>query len=507
MQLIQSLTPSEKRTFRVYVNRNNNAEDILFMQLFDYLDKQKEFDEDSILKKIPKIKKSQLSNIQANLYKQLLTHLRLIQRNSAPDITIRERLDFCKVLYTKGLYKASLDFLEKTKKLAIQHNYSDLLLSIINFERQIESQHITGSMSAKAQELAQESDVLTQKIQLNNKLANVSLLLYGLFLRYGYIKDKKDYDYVTRYFKTVLPEIDYKTLGIYDRLYLCQSYVWYYNMVQDFPNYYRYAQKWLDVFHENPDLINKELPLYLKGFHNTLNALFMSQKLDKFDVAYQKLLQIREANHIHFTQNDEGLWVLFKHLHGINRIYMTADYENGAKSLGELEKILAENTFNWDISRIMVLYYKVACVYFGNDDLSKAIFYLNKICDQYHPGLREDIQCFARILNLIAHFDLGNDDLVSYQIRSVYRFLAKMEDLQKVQQAIFRFLRKTPEINRKHLNNEFKHLKDVLEKARKDPYERRPFLYLDITSWLEGKIEGKPIREIIVRKMSDGKEN
>ena len=32
------------------------------------------------------------------------------------------------------------------------------------------------------------------------------------------------------------------------------------------------------------------------------------------------------------------------------------------------------------------------------------------------------------------------------------------------------------------------------------PYERRAFLYLDIISWLESKIENKPVGEVIRQK-------
>ena len=50
--LINSLSRAEKRHFRLFVKRNQNSEDILFLQLFDFLEKKGEYDEDHILKKI-----------------------------------------------------------------------------------------------------------------------------------------------------------------------------------------------------------------------------------------------------------------------------------------------------------------------------------------------------------------------------------------------------------------------------------------------------------------------
>ena len=51
IQLIKSLTKTEKRQFRLWVNRNQSNADVLFLQLFDFLDKQKKYDEELILKK------------------------------------------------------------------------------------------------------------------------------------------------------------------------------------------------------------------------------------------------------------------------------------------------------------------------------------------------------------------------------------------------------------------------------------------------------------------------
>jgi hypothetical protein len=51
--------------------------------------------------------------------------------------------------------------------------------------------------------------------------------------------------------------------------------------------------------------------------------------------------------------------------------------------------------------------------------------------------------------------------------------------------------------------DEFKRLKEKLVAISQDPHQRRPFLYLDIISWLESKIEGVAVQDIIRRKHTD----
>ena len=52
------------------------------------------------------------------------------------------------------------------------------------------------------------------------------------------------------------------------------------------------------------------------------------------------------------------------------------------------------------------------------------------------------------------------------------------------------------------MNEEFKLLKDKLIEIEKEDFEKRPFLYLDIISWLESKIQGKSMKEIIQSKLA-----
>ena len=107
-RLIKSLTKSEKRNFTLYVNRIQDTKEVKFVQLFEALDRQKEYSEEQVFQKIPDLKRSQLSNIRRHLYKQLLTSLRMINIQVNVDLAIREQIDFAKILYNKGFYKDSL---------------------------------------------------------------------------------------------------------------------------------------------------------------------------------------------------------------------------------------------------------------------------------------------------------------------------------------------------------------------------------------------------------------
>jgi len=125
---------------------------------------------------------------------------------------------------------------------------------------------------------------------------------------------------------------------------------------------------------------------------------------------------------------------------------------------------------------------------------------LNKIIENKNLSMREDLMCFARILNLVAHYEASMDYHLEIQLKSTYKFLLKMNDLHEVQREIIKFLKNLGSIYPHQLKSEFKKLLACLKTYEDHPYEKRAFLYLDIISWLESKIENKSVAEVIQEK-------
>jgi hypothetical protein len=78
--------------------------------------------------------------------------------------------------------------------------------------------------------------------------------------------------------------------------------------------------------------------------------------------------------------------------------------------------------------------------------------------------------------------------------------LIKMEDLYLVQKEMIKFLKLLGDIYPQDIKMAFKQLHAKLKVFENDPYEKRAFLYLDVLSWLESKIENKSVESIIRRK-------
>jgi len=497
-QLIKSLKKSEKRNFKLYVKRNSAAGDLKIIQLFDALDSVDVYDEAQLLKKNKKIAKQQLSNIKAHLYREILSSLRLIKNDDNIDIYLHEQLDFARILYNKGLYLQSLKTLDKIKESAQQNNQLTFLLQVLFFEKKIEALHITRSMQDRAERLTGEVDATNKRLQLIGNLSNLSLQLYSWYIKNGHARNRNDEEAVQKFFEDGLANSE-DCNGFYEKLYLYQSYCWYAFIRQDFLLYYRYAQKWVDLFEKEKFMIEIETIHYIKGLHNLLGAHFDLQNYKKFLEILKEFEKFSESKIA--LQNDNNLIQTFIYLNisRINKHFIEGTFTAGKKSVpGILEK-LDEYQLYIDRHRVLVFYYKFASLYFGSADYETAIDYLNKIIN-WKVDLRTDLQCYSRLLHLIAHYELENYQLLEYLIKSVYRFMAKMENLGVVEEEIFNFLRRSFHLSPKKLKPEFENLLDKLKKLEKNPFATRAFSYLDIISWLESKIKGVPVQDMIRKK-------
>ncbi len=204
-QLVKSLEKSEKRNFKLYVKRNSSSENLKTIQLFDALDKMNDYDERVILKKNRSISKQQLSNIKAQLYKQILSSLRIIKDENNIDIQLHEQMDHARILYNKGLYLQSLKALDRLKELARNYHQITYLQQALFFEKKIEVLYITRSMQNRADQLSQEADDVNNSLTLVNRLSNLSLQLYSWYIQHGHARNEKDIKSIKLFFETNLP--------------------------------------------------------------------------------------------------------------------------------------------------------------------------------------------------------------------------------------------------------------------------------------------------------------
>ncbi|WP_024772682.1 hypothetical protein [Aquimarina macrocephali] len=497
--LVKSLSKSEKRQFKVYVGRLGINTDSKFLALFNHLDKHDTLDEDLIVSR-GIVTKQQFSNLKAHLYKQILISLRLSPLHQNIRSQIREQFDFASILYHKGLYKQSLKILEKAKILAKENEEHNIAYEIVEFEKVIETQYITRSINSRADELTVEAKILSMKNVLTSRLSNLSLQLYGLMLKSGYVRNDKEHQEITNYFNGKLPKYEWNMLGFREKLWLYKAHLWYSFIVQDFLSCYKYSKKWLDLFYEHPKMIIQNPVFFLRGNHYLLESLYLIKDKTQLKTTLQQFENSITNSTFPKDDNIEVLSFQFIYNNKLNVHFLEGSFDEGEYLVEEILSGISEFKNRLDDHHIMVLYYKIGCLYFGMANHRKCIEYLTKIINNKSLKMREDLMCFSRVLSLVAHYEAGMDYHLESQLKETYRFLIKMDDLHEVQKEMIKFLKNLGDIYPHQIKDEFRKLHKRLKQYEDHPYEKRAFLYLDILSWLESNIEGRPVADIIKEK-------
>ena len=499
-QLIKSLSRNEKRYFRLHTHQLGNSEDLKYLRLFEMIDRQEEYDQEAILNQDKTLKRSQFSNLKAHLYSRILESLVQANASKIPEIRIRELINKVHVLYNKGLYYQCADNLRKAKKMALKYDHLELMLMVSKWEKTIMTHTVGRENPIEVNDVINEVRITNDKINRINQLSNLSVMLNSLYQKTGYIRNEREYSKITRIFSEQMPELDEQELSINEKFQLYELYVGFYFFIQDFEKAHEYALKWVSLFDLRPNLITTRVEMYIQALNSLMIAQYKLNHYSEFIRVKRKLKLIRTLP-IVMNETIERKLVKYTYVHEFNGYFMKGEFTKGVALINKVKPALENFISTLDDHSKVILYYKLACLYFGSSRYSDSIFWLNKIFNEQDTDLREDIHSFAKILHLISHYEIGNYEVIDYLIRSTYRFLLKKEDLHKFQLTILSFIKKLGSyIQNDELVESFSTLLEELKELENNEYESRAFIYFDIISWLEAKISNRSIEEIIQEK-------
>ncbi|HEY0030244.1 MAG TPA: hypothetical protein VGC65_05755 [Bacteroidia bacterium] len=499
--LIKTLSKGEKRFFKLYASRLNSIEDKKFIVLFDAIAKQKVYDENKILAKEPSLHPKQFSNLKAHLYYQVLKSVKLCNASNLENIKITELLDYARILYNKCLYKECVKMIDKAKAMAVENDRSVLLLEILELEKLVLPKTLESGNEERVDRLINNTNHVAESIKNINIFSNLSLKLDSYYVQTGFIRNKENLEKVSLLFNSSLPAYNEKNLSFQEKLYLYNSFVGYYFFIQDFKRGYLCANKWVALFEKQPEMKRHKLEMYIKALNSLLavqNKLF---KYKEFSETQKQLIAIKRDKSLVLTENIN--LNLFKaiYVHEINRHFMLGEFRSGTRIVSALEPELNKFIPHLDKHSLLLLYYKIACLFFGSGNYRTSLKWFYKILNVKEIQLREDLYSFSRILALISNYELGNDDVVESDIRSTYRYFNKIGELTIYQKHLLDFLKRIlKDGSEQNVKRGFVLLKEQLKALESNKFEKRAFMYFDIISWLESKIAKRSVQEIIQEK-------
>jgi len=483
-RLIKALTKAEKRAFKLYAKRSGGNKQ-LFLKLFDIIDGADTMNDQLIIKKMKLDSSSQFTNLKRHLFSQIMILLRMLSVEKKPNIKIREFIDIAYILYNKGLYMEALNILKSAKQLCNKYGTDFSLLTILEIEKTIHSRHITRLSNENFDILLGETEYISHTIADRVHLSNLKMHLHRMYINQGHVENERELKEITDYFHTQIREIDYVGLGIMERIYYCQCHCWYYFIIDDYRGCYEHAKEWIKNFQSSEDLQRRDYNLYLRGFFYGMISCLNLQLGKEHKALLDELEHFRKSNYAKFNKNNKIFSFLYVHTGRLNQVILEKDYQRGLELIPKTMSRLKRYAKNLDQHKVMVLHFKIAWIHLMAKKPAKALPLLKGIVALNKKSLREDIQSYARLMHLMALYDLENYGGVLDLLRKYRYYFEKAKEINPLQKTTLQYFQdvcNAPIFERKATTKTYL---EKLHALKENRFERRAFLYLDIIAWLE----------------------
>lgn len=135
--LIQSMSKQEKRYFRIFSSRHSNEKNNYYT-LYQVIDRQKEYDEEAIIKLLKEHQfVNRLSIAKTRLYDQILKSLSAFHAQKSIDSDLFFIIQSIEILYSKALYKAAWKKLHSGIKLAEKYEKHEIILQLNKWKQRL----------------------------------------------------------------------------------------------------------------------------------------------------------------------------------------------------------------------------------------------------------------------------------------------------------------------------------------------------------------------------------
>ncbi len=471
--LIHAMTMSEKRHFKVFSNRHTIGDKNQYLELFDYIDKQKTLDHKE-LEQQPFVKN--LSAEKNYLYRMILKGLNAYYYDFSYKTRVQNLLTNAEILAYKGLEFQALKLLQKAGKLAETAELFPQWLTVKQTEFELLSKR---SDYGAALDRLEEAQAIGDQYEALSNIQQQVTNLYKERRQHGGIRSEHE--------MAELEGIAANSDAFHSKksLLFQQSFkVAYHQARKDYEQKLTALQQIIALYENNSFLVEYSTKGYLLSLYNLANTYRM---MGKFELSAEVLDQMSGLLSSKLVAASKALGAQAFYLSNSLRLYLyllQQQFDAAVAHYHVIQKQYKLYESNVDQSMLYEHLMLVIRIHMELSDFKTALKHSNSIINDTSFKQREDILTYVRLLNLVIHFELNNDFTVDYLSASTLHYLKKKQRLFKTEQEVINFMMKFYDGKQKVLQSIHTRLKDL----KQDPYESVMFRFFDFEQWVSQKL-------------------
>ena len=440
-QLIHALSQSEKRYFRIFASLHVKGEQNNYLKLFDAISKQPVYDEAALVKAFAGQKFTEQFSVTKNyLYNIILKSLRSYYSGNDISSKINEGIESAKILFGKGLYKKSAQILKKQKQLARQYEQYEQLLIILQLEGEVMYRYLNPEkLYAYLEEAGAEIQEIFRIMENLNTIIRLEDEIYKLYRKQSVARSEEDLEPFNQIINHELLKDGGNTLSLKARSSYFDIFATYHTVKNDYLATSRFEEEKIGLFEDNPHYRKENLSEYIGALNN---LVIVYSELDKEQLFHETIARMRAIPKKHPNINQTLQAKIFETTYNLELDYYDRrkDYKSGRKLIADVEAGIEKYRPVLMDDFIVVMQFTISKLLFFSGHIDEAHDWVSRIVYDGQESGADDYLCFARILNLLIHFELGNDELLKYEIKATQRFLVKKKQFYKMEKTILRSL-------------------------------------------------------------------
>ncbi|MES2589709.1 MAG: hypothetical protein V4622_12075 [Bacteroidota bacterium] len=487
-KLVKSLTKSEKRFFKM--SSALQSGDKNYLKIFDVIEKQEEYDEEAIKKEFKKetfIK--HLPSEKNHLYRLILKSLRSFYSEQSVSSILKQEIKNVEILYNKALYKECEKFVARAKTLAADYEKFYYWYELISWQKKLlEEAYEEGEFSTNLDELVTEEELVIAKLRNLAEYQVIYSKVNLIFRSGGFTRNEKE--------RKIVEDIaDYHLIkGKNTALSKKAASICYYikglcaATNRNYADSFQFFNRTREILDSNPKIKEDSPQRYVMTMFHLLRCYIDSSD---FESAKNMLVELRSLNEIKSFNSTDISIKIFANTYNqeLNLLHKMGEFAKSVDLIQEIDKKVAIIKDKLSKEQELLFLYNKAYSYFGIGEYKKSLSYLIEVLNDNEQNLRQDIYSFARLLNLIVHFELENYDYLEYVIKSTNRYLSKYEKDYKIEDVLIKNIKKLAKATNSISQLEiFEAMNDEINVLIKDHHEQVLLEYFDITAWIKSKL-------------------
>lgn len=507
-QLIKSLQKNEKGHFKKFTSIHIKGEKNQYMQVFEAIEKQDKYDEHLLIASLKGIPDKNFPVIKNYLYHLILKSLRNYYSSHSIQAQLLEDLQNIEVLFDRKLYQQALKLTERAKVKARKYQNLRIHLELNRWERKIYTRFsIWQWLNDRALANKLSNNEILKQIEDINLLESFLDDIRNVYIDKGKRISPEDFQQIKNIYESAVLSEDKRTAA-YEANYIYYQILAEYHFIKfDWNNYYQVLFRNIQFLEAHMDITLEEPNLLITGYGNMLLVLTKLNKKDEFRFYLDKIRALPALiPGSKRSQTLESRILLISYKHEIIKSLASGEVQEAVEIIRTNESMLLE-AIKADPPYMQIFYAIFANSAFYTNNFHRSLYWINRILKETNPNIGYSHYVY-RIIKLIIHYELNDQDLILYLIKDTYRFLYRGNRVYKFETIILNFIRRklTKNLTPKELREAFRELRSELEQLRDDPFETRVFEYFDFLAWLDTKLDRISIPEAIRRRFPENKE-